>query len=93
MPVADPLCLHPAAVLELPESAGHTEDDNQGQSAAGGSDGPNAAAAVGESVPAAVVEVPSDAVQVQLQTVNRSSAVSDVGTGVSCVQPPGNSSM
>ena len=92
MPVADLLCLRPTAVLELPESAGHTEDDNQGQSAAGGSDGPDAAA-VGESVPAAVVEVPSISVKVQLLTENLSSAASDVGTGVSCGQSPGSSSM
>ena len=91
--MADLLCLRLAAVIQkLPESAGHTEDDNLGQSATGGSDDPDTAA-VGESVPAAVVEVPSGAVEVQLQTRNRSSAVSDVGTGVSCVQSPGNSSM
>ena len=60
---ADLLCLRLAAAIQkFPVSAGHTEDDNQGQSAAGGSDGPAVAAAVGESVPAAMVEVPSGAV-------------------------------
>ena len=79
-------------IQKLPVSTEHTEDNNQGQSAAGGSDDPDAAA-VGESVPAAVVEVPSGAVEVQLLTENLSLAASDVGSRVSCGQSPGNSNM